>query len=438
MAQRTRPVPRDRRKAPAPPPGKGGTRTRRRRRMRFDAPPPRPFALSGWALLPLRAFLGFTFCFAGLQKLANPNFFNANSPVSIQAQLIASNRISPLHLLLGHLIRFAVPIGIVIALAEIAVGLGALLGLWTRVAAAGGMVLALMLFLTVSFHSSPYFTGADIVFFFAWIPLLLAGSGGVLSLDAVIDARGVAEHELGPPTVVPIRFDLVQRVCGHYEHDTCTAQEGRRCDVYRCPFLADERGSMLQRGPDAVDRRKLVIGGTVVAASAVVGAVAAGAAAGLGRAVGGAKSPDAAGTSALSRHRGALRGEHHDDGRAGRADDDCAAGGDDDDPGAGWHEDRSGQPGPGGRGGHLHGPGHGRPRSRAPTHPGPISSPTTRSARMRAARSGTRAAPGSSSARAMDRSSTLRRVPWSAHLRHEVSRPSTSRSSADGQLLADG
>ena len=26
----------------------------------------------GRALLPLRAFLGFTFCFAGLQKLANP------------------------------------------------------------------------------------------------------------------------------------------------------------------------------------------------------------------------------------------------------------------------------------------------------------------------------------------------------------------------------
>ncbi len=268
--------------------------------MRFDAPPPRPFALSGWALLPLRAFLGFTFCFAGLQKLANPNFFNANSPISIQAQLIASNRISPLHLLLGHLLRFAVPIGIVIALAEVAVGLGALLGLWTRVAAAGGMALALILFLTVSFHSSPFYTGADIVFFFAWIPLLLAGSGGVLSLDAVIDSRVAAEHELGPPTVVPIRFDLVQQVCGHYEHDTCTAQEGRRCDVYRCPFLADERGSIVQRGPDAVDRRKLVVGGTVVAATAVVGAVAAGAAAGLGRAVGGAKSPDSGGTAALS------------------------------------------------------------------------------------------------------------------------------------------
>jgi len=43
-----------------------------------------------------------------------------------------------------------------------------------------------MLFLTVSFHSAPYYTGADIVFAFAWTPLLLAGSGSVLSLDAAI------------------------------------------------------------------------------------------------------------------------------------------------------------------------------------------------------------------------------------------------------------
>jgi thiosulfate dehydrogenase [quinone] large subunit len=254
-------------------------------------------------LLPLRAFLGFTFCFAGLQKLANPNFFDANSPSSIQAQLIASIRISPVHLLLGHLLRFAVPIGIVIALAELAVGLGTLLGLWTRVAAAGGIFLSLTLFLTVSFHSSPYYTGADIVFLFAWIPLLLAGSGGVLSLDGVIAARVAAENRSGPPNVVPIRFELVQQICGNYDADTCAARGGQPCDVRRCPFLADDRGSLVARGPDAVDRRTLVLGGTAVAASAVIGAVAAGAAAGLGRAVGGASSPGGGSTSALSPSR---------------------------------------------------------------------------------------------------------------------------------------
>ena len=285
MSQRTRPV--DASRGPSTASRSG----RRRRRVRYDAPPPRSLALSGWALVPLRAFLGVTFTFAGLQKLANPNFFNANSPSSIQAQLIASIRISPLHELLGHLLRFAGPIGVMIALAELAVGLGTILGLWTRVAAVGGMVLALTLFLTVSFHSSPYYTGADIVFVFAWIPLILAGSGGVLSLDGVIAARAAHEHDLGPPAMVPVRFALIQQVCGHYENESCTAKSGRRCDIRGCPFLmadSEVRGTtVLARGLDGVDRRTIVLGGA--AAAAVV--VAAGTAAGLGRAVGGAKSP---------------------------------------------------------------------------------------------------------------------------------------------------
>jgi thiosulfate dehydrogenase [quinone] large subunit len=272
----------------------------RRRRTLFLAPPPKALTLSGWALLPLRAFLGFTFCFAGLQKLANPNFFNANSPSSIQAQMIAAVRISPLHQLLGHLLRFSVPIGVLIALGEVAVGLGVLLGLWTRLAAAGGFVLSLTLFLTVSFHASPYFTGADIVFAFAWIPLLVAGAGGVLSLDGLIASRVAGEAKLGPPLMVPIRFERVQAVCGHYADDTCTAQSGQPCDVYRCPFLDEGQGVVARRGLDEMDRRTLVLGGSAVAASAIVGVVAAGTAAGLGRAIGGAPSPSGSGTAALS------------------------------------------------------------------------------------------------------------------------------------------
>ena len=46
-------------------------------------------------LLPLRAFLRFTFCFAGLQMLANPQFFDAADPASIQAQLAGAARRSP-------------------------------------------------------------------------------------------------------------------------------------------------------------------------------------------------------------------------------------------------------------------------------------------------------------------------------------------------------
>jgi thiosulfate dehydrogenase [quinone] large subunit len=154
--------------------------------VRDDAGPARRITL---ALLPLRAFLGFTFCFAGLQKLANPGFFDASNPASIQAQLAAALRSSPVHALIAPLAHQPVALGVLIACGELAVGLGTLAGLWGRVAAAGGLVLSLMLFLTVSFHASPYYTGSDIVFVFAWTPLLLAGSGDVLSVDGFLRRR---------------------------------------------------------------------------------------------------------------------------------------------------------------------------------------------------------------------------------------------------------
>ena len=204
----------------------------------------------GRTLLPLRAFLGFTFCFAGLQKLANPGFFQASNPGSIQAQLAGAVRRSPIHTLISPLTHVAVPLGVLIAVAELAIGLGTLLGLWQRLAAGGGVALSLLLFLTVSFHSSPYYTGADIVFAFAWTPLLLAGAGPLLSADAAIAARA-----------------------------------------------RKRRGSRRMSAEEA-SRREVVLKGTVTAVAAGGGLVLGGAVAGLGRLAGGTKNNS--GTALLS------------------------------------------------------------------------------------------------------------------------------------------
>jgi thiosulfate dehydrogenase [quinone] large subunit len=146
---------------------------------------------TGWILVPLRAFLGVTFTFAGIQKLANPQFFENASPTSIHAQLVGATHLSPVHGLISHLVPIAPAVGLVIALGEVAIGLGVLVGLWMRVAAVAGMALSFGLFLTVSFHSSPYFTGSDIVFFFAWTPLALAGAAGAPALDTWLAGRPV-------------------------------------------------------------------------------------------------------------------------------------------------------------------------------------------------------------------------------------------------------
>jgi thiosulfate dehydrogenase [quinone] large subunit len=243
--------------------------------------------------VPLRAFLGVTFLFAGLQKLSNPNFFDANSPSSIQAQLIASARISPVHLLIGHLLRFATPLGVVISLAEIAVGIGMLLGLWTRVAALGGVILAFTLFLTVSFHSSPYYTGADIVFLFAFLPFIVAGAAGAPSLDRRNAKRASEQLGYGDPTPFVLPFSKIQDLCGSYDNGRCRARQSRPCASYGCPVLSEgvpEPGPRIV--PDQVDRRTVVLGASAVALAGAAGVVLAAGTAGLGRAIGG--SPKAA------------------------------------------------------------------------------------------------------------------------------------------------
>ncbi|MGH3497265.1 MAG: Rieske 2Fe-2S domain-containing protein [Nocardioidaceae bacterium] len=140
----------------------------------------------GWLLLPLRAFLGVTFTFAGLQKLASPSFFDASSPTSVQQQMQSVAPTSPIGPLVQLSLHAGVLVGLLIALAELAVGVGTLLGLKIRLAAVGGAVLALSFFLTVSWNTAPYYYGADIVFLFAWTPFIAMGAGDVLSVDAWI------------------------------------------------------------------------------------------------------------------------------------------------------------------------------------------------------------------------------------------------------------
>ncbi len=147
-------------------------------------------------LLPLRAFLGVTFVYAGLMKLADPAYLDPAKPQSVAAQMHVLAGTSPIGGLVGVAAAHPTLFGLLIAFGELAAGLGALLGLWTRLAAAGGLVLALSFFLTVSWNTRPYFYGSDIVFAFAWLTLLLAGDGGVASLGALVAAS--ARRQTGP------------------------------------------------------------------------------------------------------------------------------------------------------------------------------------------------------------------------------------------------
>ncbi len=143
----------------------------------------------GWVLLPQRLFLGATFTYAGLQKLSDRHYFAAGDPQSVAAQMRNFRHTSPIGPLVGIAAEHANAAGLLIALAEIAVGLGTLFGLWSQAAAAGGALLSLSFLLTVSWQTRPYYYGADIGFLVAWLPLIVVGAGGVLSADAALGAR---------------------------------------------------------------------------------------------------------------------------------------------------------------------------------------------------------------------------------------------------------
>ena len=135
----------------------------------------------------MRVFFGATFLYAGVDKLLDPGFLDPASPASIQAQMTGFTRASPL----GELIRLAQPeaaaVGLLIAVAEIGIGLGALSGVAYRIAAVGGALLSILFFLTVSWTTRPFYLGSDLPFAAGWLTLAIAGQGRPRAAGAAPD-----------------------------------------------------------------------------------------------------------------------------------------------------------------------------------------------------------------------------------------------------------
>ena len=143
---------------------------------------------SRYALLPLRIFLGVTFIYAGLDKLTDSAFMKDGGAGSIGDTMRAVRDASAIPALVDLALKNSVGFGYAIALGELAVGIGVLIGLFTRLAALGGALISLSLWLTVSWASDPYYYGNDLPYMFCWVPLVLAGAP-YLSLDAVLRTR---------------------------------------------------------------------------------------------------------------------------------------------------------------------------------------------------------------------------------------------------------
>jgi thiosulfate dehydrogenase [quinone] large subunit len=153
---------------------------------------------AAWVLLPLRGFLGFTFLYAGLSKILDRHYLDGGSPLGVRSQMLHAAIGSPIGPLVTFSAHHAVLTGLLIAFGEIAAGLGTLLGLYPRLAAAVGLLLALSFFLTVSWRTTPYYVGADIVFVFAWMPILISGDGGLFTITSYLRRRSRTAIRLPP------------------------------------------------------------------------------------------------------------------------------------------------------------------------------------------------------------------------------------------------
>ncbi|WP_458245260.1 DoxX family protein [Streptomyces sp. MAI_2237] len=144
--------------------------------------------LARYALLPLRVFLGVTFIYAGLDKLTNSAFMKSSGAGSIGETMRSVRDSSAIPAMVDLALKNPVGFGYAIALGELAVGIGTLIGLLARLAALGGALISFSLWMTVSWANDPYYYGNDLAYLMAWLPLVLAGAP-MFSLDAALRTR---------------------------------------------------------------------------------------------------------------------------------------------------------------------------------------------------------------------------------------------------------
>ena len=201
--------------------------------------------ISGFAVLPLRLFLGVTFVYAALQKVMDPGFFHAGSPTYIGSQILAFSRGSPIQAVLHHLMHVAVAIGWLTVVTEGTIGTLVLLGLLTRPAALVGMTLSTGFFLSASWNTYPYFFGSDIVFVVCWLTIAITGPG-IFSLDAVAERplMTALSARIGPDT--PMARRLVPLLTG-WRGSTAPSEDSRAPEVTGAGFPAG-RSRAISRG----------------------------------------------------------------------------------------------------------------------------------------------------------------------------------------------
>ena len=143
-----------------------------------------------WPLRVMRLWLGATWIYAGWDKASDPGFLTSGSPTFIGSQLAAYAQNSPIDFLLNKTLDHATQIGILVMVAEFAIGFATLLWIAPTWAAFGGFVMSISLWLSSSWNVQPYFMASDSAYAILWLTYFLFLYGSRRKSNISIDRRG--------------------------------------------------------------------------------------------------------------------------------------------------------------------------------------------------------------------------------------------------------
>jgi thiosulfate dehydrogenase [quinone] large subunit len=145
------------------------------------------------ALRVMRLWLGITWIYAGWDKASDPGFLEAGSSTYMGTQLSGFSTHSPLGFAFNPLIEHATVVGGFVIISEFAIGLATLLWVAPRLAAFGGFLMSLGLWLADTFHVSPYFLASNTAYAVLWLSylLLLIGNGKRKVFTMSLERRSV-------------------------------------------------------------------------------------------------------------------------------------------------------------------------------------------------------------------------------------------------------
>lgn len=121
----------------------------------------------------VRLWLGITWTYGGWAKATDGGYLDASSPNYFGQQINGMIGHSPISFLLKHMLEHATLFAWFVMLSEFAIGIAVLAGVALQAASLGGFSMAIILWLSVSYHVHPYFLSNDLPYAVLWLAFFI-------------------------------------------------------------------------------------------------------------------------------------------------------------------------------------------------------------------------------------------------------------------------